>query len=152
MISVREILFRGKRADNGKWITSQTRLHSTETGFDYMVDADEDNNSEVTVESLENQYYIYGMPRYYKPIFYRVENVCEYTGLVDKNGVKIFEGDIVKCVFDDIGEQFAVVKYARHGFVLEPTDNWKFCDFEDCEVVTNIFDNPDLLKIPKGER
>ena len=73
------------------------------------------------------------------------DTVCEYTGLVDKNGVEIFENDIVAVNFGGcIGVRRFVVKYEAPEFTLYPLDGWKLSCFGGCEVLGNIFDNPDF--------
>ena len=77
------------------------------------------------------------------------ETVGQYTGLTDKNGKKIFEGDIIKAdnwlhqnmkiytiVFENSGF------YAKH----KDEDCWNFDHLENIEIIGNIHDNPELLK------
>ena len=92
------------------------------------------------------------------------ETVGQYTGLTDKNGRKIFEGDILKIarVSDSIGSYYhpplnypvnVVVKWDMCAWMWETLcedkryihfpDAW--CHYE-CEVIGNIHDNPELLK------
>ena len=75
------------------------------------------------------------------------ETVGQYTGLTDKNGVKIFEGDI--CWFyggdyySGLWEQNAIVA------ITDMTDDEQthyLKNAEYCEVIGNIYDNPELLE------
>lgn len=73
--------------------------------------------------------------------------VGQYTGLTDRNGVKIFEGDIVACDgYDGYGEikwcEYTARFIIEHDEFIADFDNF---DDMDCEVISNIHDNPELL-------
>lgn len=80
--------------------------------------------------------------------------ICQYTGLTDKNGKKIFEGDILryadeiilKTVWND--RKYGFAAQCVKGSVLLKDCKWGLWEFEsdEAEVIGNIFDNPELLK------
>lgn len=71
---MREILFKAKRISDGKWIEGSLIVYSDQTtGIVYDIGDIEGMRKEVV----------------------RPETVCQYTGLTDRNGTKIFEGDII---------------------------------------------------------
>ena len=85
--------------------------------------------------------------------------VGQYTGLQDKNGTKIFEGDIVRFKrINAVGwttERTGQVLFDFSGiptfFVLATTgDAWEFYDVEEIEIIGNIHDNPELLEVQNG--
>ena len=75
------------------------------------------------------------------------ETVGQYTGLTDKNSVKIFEGDIVQALFTRYETKYIYpIKY-RNGTFWFGYWNWiEFLDrFQFPEVIGNIYDNPELI-------
>ena len=133
---MREILFRGKRADNGEWVEG-CGIIATENWVSIftVIDDIDENSSEVNeIEILP-------------------ETVGQYTGLTDKNGKKIFEGDILKgCYDEDNPEEYTVVVvFWDNGWHIQQDnripDPLEEYDGRICEVIGNIHDNPEL---PKG--
>lgn len=87
------------------------------------------------------------------------ETVGQFTGLTDKNGTKIFEGDILKLGGDNLPhwhEEGDVVEVYYVGGAFEPLGDYDSdCGTavvaRFCEVIGNIHDNPELLKEAKGK-
>ena len=85
---------------------------------------------------------------------FSVNNLMQYTGLKDKNGVIIFEGDIVYCnnaYYEVVWEESKAVEFrlTKQSKIKHP----KICDVyfgfnasNYIEVVGNIYENPELLK------
>lgn len=126
---MREILFRGKSLDkSGEWVLGSL-IHRT----DFYGDP------------CDDYFILYGGEfdcDYYDSDRVNPETVGQFTGLTDKNGKKIFEGDILK--WDDIewgSEHLELVEWNYSLFSIRK-DDWN----EWCEVVGNIHDNPELLK------
>lgn len=138
----REILFKAKRKDNGKWV---------EGG--YFSEPYTDKKFIICWNSfgLGFNEFVEVLP----------ETLCQYTGLTDKNGRKIWENDIVKCPkrkeeyelyrvvwrkdFADFGVEPIKPKFeAKYpmGLSKELTIYGR-----DYEVIGNIFDNPELLEV-----
>ena len=125
-------LFRGKEKDSGKWIYGDLRHISDGHGGYILCIVDNTNgrNNDVTgVEVLP-------------------ETVGQYTGLTDKNGVRIFEGDIVSLVKHDSLIYKVVYVPCRYELVNSKGVNCFVLDIyksENIEVIGNIYDNPELL-------
>lgn len=119
----REIKFRGKRIDNKKWV------YGFLADEDYINDIDSIDLSSIEVD---------------------IDTVGQFTGLFDKNGKEIYEGDIIKG-FDIIIE----VWYSedRACFIAEMKEPQNCMvdilggyDTGRMEIIGNIYDNPDLNK------
>ena len=122
----RKILFRGKRADNGEWV------------YGNLIDSDSIVGK---IVDFDGEYFI---PEFW----YKVdpETVGQFTGLTDKNGTKIFDGDIVR-FYDDSEDELT------NGVVVFNSDFCSFCvsmiGHEDVmlmshwqyEAIGNIYDN-----------
>lgn len=124
---MREIKFRGKRLDNGEWVVGS-----------YIEAENRDR-------SIAHQIVPYKAGLVVREV--DPATVGQYTGLKDKNGKEIYEGDIL---FDESGV-YAVVCYSMGTFCVdfgEGFDLQYFTDYihEICDVVGNIHDNPELLK------
>lgn len=78
------------------------------------------------------------------------DTVGQYTGLTDKNGVKIFDGDIVRyngTVHEVVFESRCGSGY--YGIVVSNIETWGFNNStpaSEMEVIGNIYDNPELLE------
>ena len=73
------------------------------------------------------------------------KNQC--TGLKDKNGTLIYEGDICKYKFEEIGEQKAIIYFNKKlcSFLAKPLNDFQYTRINDCEVIGNIYENKEIL-------
>ena len=132
---MREILFRGKRTDFNRWIEG------------YLYRLSEKLNPFIMIKNEG------GMAFEVIP-----ETVGQYTGLTDKNGKKIFEGDILRT-----GTRMGYILFEKGCFRFRwknfdkyRDDFFKTCiiteygSFRELEIIGNIHDNPELLKGGEG--
>ena len=142
---MREILFRGKRLDNGEWVEGYYKLCGFQVGT-----IEEDIYPTITPF---NQYGYIVDPK----------TVGQFTGLTDKNGKRIFEGDIGRYKQTDgakrngkpitcIGKVIYNTKTASYAVESKDEAGCKYFDYfpiKDFEVIGNIHDNKELLEVSK---
>ena len=131
---MREILFRGKRVDNGEWMYGLLcRVGDTYANI-------VEKSTEIMCTVLTN-------------------TIGQSTGLTDKNGREIFEGDIIHLEYSQVffggvyfGEYTAEVSYKEGCFITDGINNGDEIetplsgfDNDEVEIIGNIHDNPELL-------
>ena len=138
---MREILFKAKRKDNGEWVEGC-----------------------LIIDYVSGQYFIHqngnsvnespkiGEEGYLRFLAFEIDpnTLCQFTGLTDKNGKKIWENDILRNEKSDIGvvqwfeehAAFMIWNKTKH-YVCYLAEN----DFSKIEIAGNEFDNPDLLEV-----
>ena len=155
---MREILFRGKRKDNGEWVEG---LYGINT-----ICCEQSTYLSAVISKMSQ--------RIYDCESWEVESntVGQYTGVTDKNGTKIFEGDIIESVsrlVNSVGTPTGgtdisryIIEWGEHKWVKKiffcnrgdywkknnvlPEDLYPYTASRYCEVIGDIYDNPDLLE------
>ena len=129
---MREIIFRGKREDNGEWVYGSLHIQYGEM-----------SNGTRLIE-----YRILGMNGQVDYVI--PETVGQYTGLTDKNGKKIFEGDITQ--YDKDGALYEII-FVKEGGKTQfcskfiPDGSVGYVNEDRDKVIGNIHDNPELLEV-----
>lgn len=144
----RQIKFRGKRKDTGEWVYGDL-LHidggcliyfgsQTEAETPYI-----EKSSPIAVELFKTEIAVV-----------EPDSVGQFTGLCDKNGTPIYEGDIIRYIGNYDGDEFfRVVKYdvasfepLYSSFIMTAYDEESWILEVIPRIIGNIHDNPDLMK------
>lgn len=144
---MRKILFRGKKIENGEWVYGDLIQLSEYDSYWYILP------NGVSAEMYEKEPY----PFRQNDVMCEValakvfrETIGEYTGLTNKNGTKIFEGDIIKAPRFNTYPYGVLFENAH--FVIRDewgnrikTEQWAVNHLE-AEIIGNVHDNPELLE------
>lgn len=136
---MREILFKAKRTDNGDWVEGyylRAGTHWHKKGV---------HNDWIVADAIQNGGFLNLLKRYAVDL----KTVCPYTGLLDKNGKKVFEGDKLHFEYLWFGELYKndyVVSWKDGNFFLNPigtglSDEFSVDTLLSCEVIGNIHDD-----------
>lgn len=144
---MREILFRGKSTKTNQWIYGG--FHIWEKRQVCVFGNDRLKDDEISCVITVNSFADWNMPRTMQAVEVIADTVGQYTGLTDRNGNKIFEGDIVNILTEN--EEIGIIVYEDGGFIVR-ADKFSI-DFinningTDVEVIGNKYDNPKLMEI-----
>lgn len=128
---MREILFRARRIDNGEWVEGYTVKYPS-------------GKVVIFKECVEP-------PDILLRCEIDPETLCQYTGLKDKNGNRIWENDIVR-IENSMDEGIGSIEFYGGMWYVDGEPNNSLYDIvehddvAEVEVIGNIFDNPELLK------
>lgn len=142
-IMSREILFKAKRKDNGEWVEGQ---------YVYITNP-------LTEDGKPIKHLICNGTNIFNDLI-DPDTLCQYTGLTDKDGKKIWENDIISIhaysYYEPEDDYFGVVTYCEKDACWSLNNNEKYGEIIcECfgsyttEIINhgNIFDNPDLLEV-----
>lgn len=132
---MREILFKAKRIDNGEWVEGYL-FFIVDTPYIIC-------DGETMCMDGENT-------DLHATEWYEVDEstICQYTGLTDKNGNKIWENEIIQIATEDeyfhLEWQDDTARFVMNGdgFTIDFDNYWSY----EVEVIGNIFDNPELIR------
>lgn len=149
-MAMREILFRGKRINNGEWVSSGNLITFNDEGEGKQFFIPEANAK--CTSSHDEQDNIIAFP---SGVFYKVDpkTIGQYTGRTDKNGKKIFEGDVCRFYGTDGCSDYVVFwddtvsQWTVRQIDLGAKDVLDSYFAECCEVIGNIHDTPELLEV-----
>lgn len=128
---MRKIIFRGKSSHNGEWVEGYLGIEVGKIPYIQWLEYDDDYHEDVVEECAVDP-----------------DTVGQYTGLTDKNGVRIFEGDIVRIYYPFDPPDDCVVYWLKESakWNLPGCDGYFCTASKNCEIIGNIHDNPELLE------
>lgn len=134
---MREILFRGKRCDNGEWVQGflLKECNYATCSWNLAIEYKTDRFGKFAYDVAE----------------IATETVGQFTGLTDKNGKKVFENDIIVICYETDGEEFTETKRVHYNekeccwYPMRWEEYCEYCDHytevKSIEVIGNIHDN-----------
>lgn len=146
---MREILFKAKRLDNDEWVEGVPIFDGRDEQWRIIIQLEYSTGTCISSSMA--------------PIIIQ-NTICQYTGLTDKNGNKIWENDLIKCYYAS-GNEMAIsqIVFSEGSLNLGwcKKDLKSLCiyndslletgikqrDAKECDVIGNIFDNPELLGV-----
>jgi len=146
---VREILYRGKRKDNGEWVYGYPMRDTAPCSAKARDACVCPHDGSVSVIIFwDDDFHEYD----YEDVV--PETMGEYTGLTDKNGVKIFDGDILESHYDDgypDDSAIETIVWHRNAWCIkegrsDPNQSTEDDILPFSRVIGNIHDNPELLE------
>ena len=144
---MREVLFRGKRIDNGEWVYGYLIAPEFAPNKKYIGHLFSEDEHDIDVVEVDP------------------ETVGQFTGLYDNNGLKIFEGDIM-FLKSELEQRYGIVEFGEYvkknkqkevGFFVHwnlsclRTDIGYWANQANCEVIGNIHDNPELMEVKQND-
>lgn len=138
---MREILFRGKRIDNGEWVDGCLLVYGRRC---FIIP-----NEELLESEAEARFYWRLLEKHFEV---DPDTVGQYTGLLDKNGKRIFEGDILQSAMFEYSKNRAAVMAERYNCgCCHLVYGFSTCSDDvdigrKSKIVGNIYDNPELLE------
>ena len=136
---MRKVLFKAKRTDNGEWVEGyylRAGTHWYKKGI---------HNDWIVVDAIQNGGFLNLLKRYAVD----PKTLCMYTGLTDKDGRDVFEGDKLHCEYYLFGELYKkdyTVSWGDGNYFLKPigtglSDEFSMDILLSCEVIGNIYDD-----------